>query len=108
MPIRIVRLGTPRARDEGTRIGTVRRPPRGVPKEQFAAQDWYDVWYPNLSPSPELMNAFTATADALFARLTANEQQAQTLSTLRNTLLPRLISGQLRLPEAQAALEAAP
>ena len=53
MPIRIVRLGTPRARDEGTRIGTVRRPPRGVPKEQFAAQDWYDVWYPNLSPSPE-------------------------------------------------------
>ncbi len=53
MPIRIVRLGTPRAPDEGTRIGTVRRPPRGVPKEQFAAQDWYDVWYPNLSPSPE-------------------------------------------------------
>ncbi|HOV18024.1 MAG TPA: restriction endonuclease subunit S [Ottowia sp.] len=63
---------------------------------------------PVLVPSPELMNAFTATADALFARLTANEQQAQTLSTLRNTLLPRLISGQLRLPEAQAALEAAP
>ena len=53
MPLRIVRLGTPRAPDEGTRIGTVRRPPRGVPKEQFAAQDWYDVWYPNLSPSPE-------------------------------------------------------
>ena len=107
MTLRVVRLGSPRASGEGVRIGTVRRPPRGVPKARFAADDWYDVWYPNLSPSPELMNAFTATADALFARLTANEQQAQTLSTLRNTLLPRLISGQLRLPEAQAAVEAA-
>ncbi|MGR4871678.1 DUF488 domain-containing protein [Variovorax sp. LARHSF232] len=55
MPIRIVRLGTPRAPDEGVRIGTVRRPPRGVPKAQFAAQDWYDVWYPNLAPSAETM-----------------------------------------------------
>ena len=63
---------------------------------------------PALVPSPELMNAFTATADALFARLTANEQQAQTLSTLRNTLLPRLISGQLRLPEAASFEVATP
>jgi uncharacterized protein YeaO (DUF488 family) len=55
MAVRIVRLGTPRAAGEGTRIGTVRRPPRGVPKEQFAAQDWYDVWYPNLAPSAETM-----------------------------------------------------
>ena len=55
MPLRIVRLGTPRAPDEGTRIGTVRRPPRGVPKAEFASQDWYDVWYPLLSPSQELM-----------------------------------------------------
>jgi uncharacterized protein YeaO (DUF488 family) len=53
MVMRIVRLGSPRAKDEGTRIGTVRRPPRGVPKDQFAAQDWYDVWFPNLAPSPE-------------------------------------------------------
>lgn len=53
MPIRIVRLGSPRANDEGTRIGTVRRPPRGVPKSAFAAQDWYDVWYPNLAPEAE-------------------------------------------------------
>ena len=53
MAIRIVRLGTPRNAGEGTHIGTVRRPPRGVPKTQFAAQDWYDVWYPNLAPSPE-------------------------------------------------------
>lgn len=55
MTVRIVRLGSPRAVGEGTRIGTVRRPPRGVPREQFAAQDWYDVWYPNLAPSVELM-----------------------------------------------------
>ena len=55
MVVRVVRLGTPRARDEGVRIGTVRRPPRGVPKAQFSTQDWYDVWYPNLAPSVETM-----------------------------------------------------
>ena len=53
MAIRIVRLGSPRFTDEGTRIGTVRRPPRGVPKEAFATQNWYDVWFPNLAPSAE-------------------------------------------------------
>jgi len=51
MAVRIVRLGTPRSKGEGLRIGTVRRPPRGVPKEKFASQDWYDVWFPNLAPS---------------------------------------------------------
>ncbi|CAN7592249.1 DUF488 family protein [Pseudorhodoferax sp. LjRoot39] len=55
MSIRIVRLGSPRAADEGLRIGTVRRPPRGVPKTAFASQDWYDCWYPNLAPSAETM-----------------------------------------------------
>jgi uncharacterized protein YeaO (DUF488 family) len=55
MPIRIVRLGTPRAPGEGLRLGTVRRPPRGVPKEEFARRDFYDVWLPNLAPSAELM-----------------------------------------------------
>jgi uncharacterized protein YeaO (DUF488 family) len=55
MTVRIVRLGSPRTRDEGVRIGTVRRPPRGVPKSAFAAQNWYDVWYPNLAPSVEIM-----------------------------------------------------
>jgi uncharacterized protein YeaO (DUF488 family) len=55
MTLRIVRLGTPRLPQEGTRIGTVRRPPRGVRKERYAADDWYDVWYPELSPSPELV-----------------------------------------------------
>jgi uncharacterized protein YeaO (DUF488 family) len=55
MAIRIVRLGTARSAGEGLRIGTVRRPPRGVPKTEFASQDWYDVWYPNLAPSVETM-----------------------------------------------------
>jgi uncharacterized protein YeaO (DUF488 family) len=55
MTVKIVRLGTPRSADEGLRIGTVRRPPRGVPKAAFASQDWYDVWYPNLAPSLETM-----------------------------------------------------
>jgi uncharacterized protein YeaO (DUF488 family) len=55
MAIRIVRLGSPRAAGEGTRIGTVRRPPRGVPKSEFAKQDWYDVWFPTLAPSAETM-----------------------------------------------------
>jgi uncharacterized protein YeaO (DUF488 family) len=55
MPIRIVRLGSPRAEGEGLRIGTVRRPPRGVPKTKFAEQDWYDIWYPNLAPSAETL-----------------------------------------------------
>jgi uncharacterized protein YeaO (DUF488 family) len=53
MTIRVVRLGTDRIPGEGLRIGTVRRPPRGVPKSEFAAQNWYDVWFPNLAPSAE-------------------------------------------------------
>ena len=62
--IRIVRLGTPRHADEGTRIGTVRRPPRGVPKSEFASRDFYDVWFPNLSPSPDLVKlALASQAD---------------------------------------------
>ena len=62
MAIRIVRLGSPRRKDEGTRIGTVRRPPRGVPKSEFAAQNWYDVWFPNLAPSVATMKAGQAAA----------------------------------------------
>jgi uncharacterized protein YeaO (DUF488 family) len=53
--IRVVRLGTVRAEDEGIRVGTVRRPPRGIPKAEFARQNWYDVWLPNLAPSIETM-----------------------------------------------------
>lgn len=55
MAIRVVRLGSERAAGEGTRIGTVRRPPRGVPKAEFASGNWYDVWYPHLAPSVETM-----------------------------------------------------
>ena len=55
MSVRVVRLGSPRVPGEGTRIGTVRRPPRGVPKSEFARQDWYDVWFPNLAPTVETM-----------------------------------------------------
>jgi len=55
MTVHIVRLGSPRVAGEGLRIGTVRRPPRGVPAARFASDDWYDVWYPNLAPSVETM-----------------------------------------------------
>ena len=64
MAIRIVRLGSPRGAHEGLRIGTVRRPPRGVPKSEFAARDFYDVWLPNLAPSAVLVGAGLAAADA--------------------------------------------
>ena len=66
--LRIVRLGSPRSAGEGLRIGTVRRPPRGVPKERFARDDWYDVWFPNLAPSAETMKlAQAARSDADWA-----------------------------------------
>ncbi|MGK9236676.1 DUF488 family protein [Inquilinus limosus] len=72
MTLRIVRLGSPRHPGEGTRIGTVRRLPRGVPKARYAADDWFDVWYPELAPSPELLargRAVRTEADwAAFAR----------------------------------------
>lgn len=55
MVVRVIKLGSPRLEDEGLRIGTVRRPPRGVPKAEFASQDWYDLWFPNLAPSVETM-----------------------------------------------------
>jgi uncharacterized protein YeaO (DUF488 family) len=55
MAIQVVRLGSERASNEGLRIGTVRRPPRGVPKQKFASENWYDVWFPNLAPSLETM-----------------------------------------------------
>ena len=55
MAIRVVRLGTDRSPGEGLRIGTVRRPPRGVPKSEFASQNWYDVWLPDIAPTAELM-----------------------------------------------------
>lgn len=80
MAIRVVRLGEPRAAGEGVRLGTVRRPPRGVPRSEFAAQDWYDVWYPNLAPSVETMKlgqqAATPAEWARFARTYRAEMAA--------------------------------
>ena len=68
MTVRVVRLGTPRAQNEGLRIGTVRRPPRGVPKTKYAAENWYDVWFPNLAPSAELLKQVrSADTDAAWS-----------------------------------------
>jgi uncharacterized protein YeaO (DUF488 family) len=55
MAVRVVRLGTARRRGEGLRIGTVRRPPRGVAKSQYARQNWFDVWFPELAPSARIV-----------------------------------------------------
>lgn len=63
MTIRLVRLGSPRGPEEGLRIGTVRRPPRGVPKSEYAARDFYDVWLPLLSPTQQLMKEGRAATD---------------------------------------------
>jgi uncharacterized protein YeaO (DUF488 family) len=71
MVLRVVRLGSPRVAGEGLRIGTVRRPPRGVPKTEFAKRDWYDVWFPNLAPSPATMQlGQEAATPALWAAFT--------------------------------------
>lgn len=64
MPIRIVRLGTPKRPGEGVRLGTVRRPPRGVRKERYAAEHWYDVWLPALAPSAALVASARTIDDA--------------------------------------------
>ena len=86
MALHIVRLGTSRGKDEGLRIGTVRRPPRGVPKERFAEDDWYDVWLPELAPSAELVKeAQGAETDAewqAFARKYRKEMSTPSASRL--------------------------
>ena len=63
MAIRVVRLGTPRAPGEGLRLGTVRRPPRGVPKKEYATRDFYDIWLPDLAPSEALLKRAQRAAD---------------------------------------------
>lgn len=80
MTIRIVRLGSPRTKNEGTRIGTVRRPPRGVSKSEFSSQNWYDVWFPVLAPSLATMklgqDATTAAQWTAFTRKYRAEMNA--------------------------------
>ena len=80
MAIRVLRLGTARVEGEGLRIGTVRRPPRGVPKSEFASRNWYDVWFPNLAPSAGTMKfgqeATTPAQWAAFVRKYRTEMAA--------------------------------
>lgn len=71
MSVKVVRLGSPRESGEGVRIGTVRRPPRGVPKAKFSEENWYDVWFPNLAPSVETMKlGLGAKTDAEWSAFT--------------------------------------
>jgi uncharacterized protein YeaO (DUF488 family) len=90
MPIRIVQLGSPRVPGEGLRLGTVRRPPRGVRKEDFARRDYYDVWLPNLAPSAALVAEALAAADdktwAAFRRKYEAEMKQPDASHLLDTL----------------------
>lgn len=90
MPVFIVRLGQPRVRGEGVRIGTVRRPPRGVAKADFARLDYYDVWLPNLAPSEALVKiALSAKTDAqwkTFVRRYVAEMKAPDKSRVLDTL----------------------
>ena len=87
MPIRIVQLGTPRGADEGVRLGTVRRPPRGVPKKDYARLDYYDVWVPDLAPSEPLRKwilskPMTRDRWAAYARRYRREMRAPVASRL--------------------------
>jgi len=87
MGIRIVRLGTARHHDEGTRIGTVRRPPRGVPKARYAEDDWYDVWFPTLAPSLETMKlAQTATSAGQWSAFTRKYRAEMSRPEARHAL----------------------
>ena len=90
MTARIVRLGTPRLHGEGLRIGTVRRPPRGVPKEKFASGNWYDVWLPELSPSEATVKlgqrAETDAAWKVFARRYEKEMSSPSASRMLDLL----------------------
>ncbi|MES2127126.1 MAG: DUF488 family protein [Pseudomonadota bacterium] len=90
MSVRIVQLGSPRGAGEGLRIGTVRRPPRGVPKGEFASRNYYDVWLPNLSPSAELMAqgkaADSPAAWAQFVKAYRKEMEAPDASRVIDLL----------------------
>jgi uncharacterized protein YeaO (DUF488 family) len=89
MAVRIVRLGSPRVRGEGPRLGTVRRPPRGVPRREFASRDFYDVWLPNLAPSERLRTSAQGIHDDRGWRAFARRYRAE-----------------MRRPEASRVLDA--
>jgi uncharacterized protein YeaO (DUF488 family) len=87
MAIRVVRLGTPRLPGEGLRLGTVRRPPRGVRKENFARQNWYDVWFPNLAPSAALLKAaLTAKTERDWSAFVKNYRAEMAPADIARTL----------------------
>lgn len=77
MSLRVVRLGTPRASGEGLRLGTVRRPPRGVPKAECASRDFYDVWLPDLAPSEGLVRQALQASDDREWRAFARRYRAE-------------------------------
>ncbi|MSQ51167.1 MAG: DUF488 family protein [Betaproteobacteria bacterium] len=90
MAVRIVRLGTPRVRGEGLRIGTVRRPPRGVPKARFAKDNWYDVWMPDLSPAATTVKlALTAQSQAQWTKF-AKRYRAEMAAPVNSRVLDLL------------------
>jgi uncharacterized protein YeaO (DUF488 family) len=82
--IRVVRLGSPRAEQEGIRIGTVRRPPRGIPREEYSSRNYYDVWFPNLAPSAELIKVGKAADEARAWQNFARRYRAE-MSTPENS-----------------------
>jgi uncharacterized protein YeaO (DUF488 family) len=87
MVIRVVRLGSARADGEGTRIGTVRRPPRGVAKAKFASENWYDVWFPNLAPSPQTVQlGQDAVTDAQWAAFERSYRAEMSTADTRRTI----------------------
>ena len=87
MAIRVVRLGSARSQGEGLRLGTVRRPPRGVPKSEFASQNWYDVWLPTLAPSVETLKlGQTATTPAHWAAFVKKYRAEMSAPEARHTL----------------------
>ncbi|HEY7193347.1 MAG TPA: DUF488 family protein [Gemmatimonadales bacterium] len=87
--IRVVRLGTPRVPNEGVRLGTVRRPPRGVPKTEHARRDFYDVWVPDLAPSPVLFSSI----------------KSQPLTDARWRTFARRYRAEMKRPEARRLIE---
>ena len=90
MPILVVRLGSPRLEGEGLRIGTVRRLPRGVPKVELAARNFYDVWLPDLAPSEELLKLGRAVDEEKRWRTFARKYRAEMNRTEKRRLLDLL------------------
>jgi uncharacterized protein YeaO (DUF488 family) len=90
MPVHVVRLGSPRIEGEGLRIGTVRRPPRGVPKAEFASRNFYDVWFPELAPSEALRKFGLAAQDDRAWRMYVKRYRTEMNQTNKSRILDLL------------------